>query len=100
MNLSTRARLALDELWAVRAECEKAVTTLMRHCYRHPREDDYRRATNLFEETAEMFGTSLDDFDGMTTLLAAEKAEREADGEPSWAAECGPGMRRREMEEA
>lgn len=81
MKLSTRARRALDELWAVRAECERAVVTLMRHGYRHPREDDYRRAANSFEEAGETIARLLDDFAGMTPLLAAEEAEGEAESE-------------------
>jgi hypothetical protein len=86
VKLSTRARRALDELWAVRAECERAVTVLMRHGYRHPREDAYRKAASRFEEAGETIARSLDDFAGMTTLLAAEEGEREAEAEEPVAA--------------
>jgi hypothetical protein len=97
MKLSARARRALDELWAVRAECEQASTTLARYGRRHPtREADYQHAAILAEQAAEMIGHSLDDFIGMTTLLNFEEAERRAD------AEAPPDVRgtvgRREME--
>jgi hypothetical protein len=79
MKLSDRARRAMDELWAVRAECDKAVTELAVYAFRDPREEEFRRAAGLYEEAGEMIARSLDDFMGMTTLLAAEEAEREAD---------------------
>jgi hypothetical protein len=96
MKLSTRARRALDELWAVRAECEKATVTLMQHGYRHPtREDAFRRAANAFEQAGDTIGRSLDDFAGITEVETAEKLEREADAEEP---ETGPPVRRRERE--
>lgn len=100
MKLSTRARRALDELWAIRNECEQAVTTLAQYGYRHPsREEDYRKAATAYEATAEMFGHSLDDFLGMTTLLTAEELERQADAEAPPDVR-GPAGREREMVDA
>lgn len=101
MKLSTRARRALDELWAVRAEAERASTELARYGRVHApaRADDYERAAGVYDQVVEMFGASLDNFTGMTALLAAEEAERRADSEP---VEGGPygGPRVREMEHA
>jgi hypothetical protein len=97
VKLSTRARNALNELWAVRAECEKAAADLARYGRRHPtREADYQHAAALAEQAAEMFGHSLDEFLGMRTLLTFEEAERRADAEAPPDVR-GPVAREREM---